>query len=76
MNAATDITRHPDGIFAIDTHYLRPQFDAVHLIVQDGRAALVDTATSHSVPRVLDIVKKIATTAAGKTTRRPAGVTP
>ena len=53
MNVATDITRHPDGIFAIDTHYLRPQFDAVHLVVQDGRAALVDTATSHSVPRVL-----------------------
>jgi glyoxylase-like metal-dependent hydrolase (beta-lactamase superfamily II) len=53
MSAATDITRHPDGIFAIDTHYLRPQFDAVHLIVQDGRAALVDTATSHSVPRLL-----------------------
>jgi len=25
----------------------------------------------HSVPRVLDIVKQLATTAAGKTSRRP-----
>ena len=35
-----------------------------------------ESLETHSVPRVLDIVKKIATTAAGKTTRRPAGVTP
>ena len=35
-----------------------------------------ESLETHSVPRVLDIVKKIATTAAGKTTRRPAGVSP
>jgi acyl-CoA synthetase (AMP-forming)/AMP-acid ligase II len=29
----------------------------------------------HSVPRVLDIVKQLATTAAGKTSRRPEAVT-
>lgn len=48
-----DLTRHPAGITAIDTHYLRPQFDASHVIVQDGRAAFIDTGTTHSVPHLL-----------------------
>jgi acyl-CoA synthetase (AMP-forming)/AMP-acid ligase II len=30
-----------------------------------------ESLEAHSVPRVLDIVKQIATTAAGKTPRRP-----
>jgi len=37
------------GISAVDTGYVRPQLDASHLIVRDGRAAFVDTGTSHSV---------------------------
>jgi glyoxylase-like metal-dependent hydrolase (beta-lactamase superfamily II) len=42
-----------DGIFAIDSGYVRPRFDAVHLIVESDRAAIIDTATRLSVPRVL-----------------------
>ena len=42
------------GITAIDTDYVRPLLDASHLIVEDGRAAFVDTGTNHSVPRLLD----------------------
>lgn len=42
-----------DGIFAIDSGYVRPLFDAIHLIVESDRAAIVDTATRNSVPRVL-----------------------
>lgn len=49
----TDIIRHPDGVYAIDTHYVRPLLDASHLILHRGRAAFVDTGTSHSVPRLL-----------------------
>ena len=48
-----ELTRHPDGITAVDTHDLRPQFDASHVIVQDGRAAFIDTGTTHSVPHLL-----------------------
>ena len=48
-----ELTRHPDGITAVDTQYLRPQFDASHVIVQDGRAAFIDTGTTHSVPHLL-----------------------
>lgn len=38
------------GITAIDTGYVRPRLDASHLIVRNGRAAFVDTGTTHSVP--------------------------
>lgn len=41
------------GVYAIDTGFHRPRFDAAYLIVQDGHAAFVDTGTSYSVPRLL-----------------------
>jgi glyoxylase-like metal-dependent hydrolase (beta-lactamase superfamily II) len=42
-----------DGVYAIDTGFHRPNFDAAYLMVQDGRAAFIDTGTNHSVPRLL-----------------------
>ena len=42
-----------DGIFVIDTGFYRPLFDASFLIVEDGRAAFVDTGTNFAVPRLL-----------------------
>lgn len=41
------------GIFAIDTGFHRPGFDAAYLIVDDGRAAFFDTGTNFAVPRLL-----------------------
>ena len=41
------------GISAIDSGYLRPLLDAVHLVVEDGHAAVIDTGVNSSVPRVL-----------------------
>jgi glyoxylase-like metal-dependent hydrolase (beta-lactamase superfamily II) len=41
------------GIYCIDTGFQRAQFDAAYLIVEDGRAAFVDTGTNHAVPRLL-----------------------
>lgn len=41
------------GISAVDAGYVRPQRAAVHLIVEAGRAAVVDCGTAHSVPRIL-----------------------
>lgn len=49
----TDTLDFADGITAIDTGFFRPRFDASHLIVENGRAAFVDTGTNHSVPRLL-----------------------
>lgn len=41
------------GIYAIDTGFQRPRFDAAYLLVEDGRAAFIDTGTNHAVPRLL-----------------------
>jgi glyoxylase-like metal-dependent hydrolase (beta-lactamase superfamily II) len=43
-----------NGVIAIDTEYARPLQDASHLIIEDGRAAFVDTGTNDSVPLLLD----------------------
>lgn len=45
--------RYAHGIHAIDAEYLMPLFDAVHLVVEEGRAAFIDCGTTHSVPAML-----------------------
>lgn len=54
MHARAQTTTLNDGIVAIDTEYMRRQLDASHLIVENGRAAFVDTGTNASVPLLLD----------------------
>ena len=48
-----------EGIYAIDTEYVRPLMDASHLIVDNGRAAFVDTGTTLSVPNLLSSMARI-----------------
>ena len=43
----------PHGIHVIDTGFHRPLFDAAYLIVENGRAAIVDSGTNFAVPRIL-----------------------
>lgn len=45
------------GIWVIDTGYQRPMFDAAYLMIEQGRAAFIDTGTSLSVPRLLDTLE-------------------
>lgn len=52
------VTALNDGIFAVDTEYLRPMQDASHLIVQSARAAYVDTGTNDSVALLLDALRQ------------------
>ncbi|MCC4115518.1 MBL fold metallo-hydrolase [Aromatoleum toluclasticum] len=47
------LTAHPDGILAVDSGYCHPGLAAIHVIIHEGRAAVVDTGTNASVPRVL-----------------------
>jgi len=54
MDSGAQTTDVGHGIVAIDTQYLRPQLDASHLIIADGRAAFVDTGANSSVPFLLD----------------------
>lgn len=51
MSAHFDALGH--GITAIDTGFMRPRFDAAYLIVENGRAAYVDTGTNDALPRLL-----------------------
>jgi glyoxylase-like metal-dependent hydrolase (beta-lactamase superfamily II) len=44
------------GISTIDTGYCRPGFDASHLLIEKDQAALVDVGTSHSAPRILQVL--------------------
>ena len=53
-HAQTTVLDH--GVAAIDTEYARPLQDASHLIVEDGRAAFVDTGVNSSVTLLLDAV--------------------
>ncbi len=50
----TSFIDYPHGITAIDSGYVRPHLDAIHLIVENGRAAVVDTGTNDSIPFVLE----------------------
>ena len=42
------------GIYAIDTGFHRPRFDAAYLIVEGRHAAFIDTGTNQGVPRLLE----------------------
>jgi len=53
-----DITDYGQGISAIDAEFIRPHATSIHLIVEKGRAAIVDTGSNHAVPRVLDALAR------------------
>lgn len=42
---------YQNGIYAFDAGYVRHQLAAVHLIVDDGRAAFIDNGSNASLPR-------------------------
>ena len=65
--AASKLTDFRAGITAIDVDYVRPGLAASHLMVDCGRAAFVDTGTTHSLPNLLDAL-------AAKGIDRPADV--
>ena len=54
------LLRHPHGITAVDTQYLYPGHAAAHVIVDDGRAAIVDVGTNSSVPQVLAALEELS----------------
>lgn len=52
-----------DNIFAIDTGFVRPQFDASYLVAHRApsgeRLAIIDTGTNYSIPRILATIKDL-----------------
>ena len=52
------------GIHTIDTGFVRPQFDAAYLVVENGRGAFIDCGTNFAVPRMLAALDEAGITAA------------
>lgn len=57
--AAPGLFDYGHGIVAVDSVYERRMQTAIHLIVEGGRAAVVDTGTAHAVPRVLAALESV-----------------
>ena len=55
----TKLISWPGGIHALDAGYVRPGLAAVHLIVESGRAAVVDTAHNAALPRFLGALAEL-----------------
>jgi len=53
MNSPADVFDYGHGISVVDSVYDRRLQTAIHLLIEDGRAAVIDTGTSHAVPHVL-----------------------
>ena len=51
--------QHEHGIITLDADYLRPGLATIHLIIEQGHAAIVDTGTNQSVPSVLAELKAL-----------------
>jgi glyoxylase-like metal-dependent hydrolase (beta-lactamase superfamily II) len=47
------LIRYEYGIFAVDADYIRPLMASIHLVVENGRVAVVDTGNNQSVAGVL-----------------------
>ena len=59
MSVKPRITRHPDGISAVDAEYVHPGHAAVHIIRHNGRGTFVDTGTSYSVLYLLAALEEL-----------------
>ena len=50
---------HGDGLYLIDTDYVRPGLAASHLLVDHGRAAFIDTGPGPAAPRLLAALDEV-----------------
>lgn len=48
-----------DGIYVFDAGYVRPILAAIHLVVEEGRVALVDTGSNDSLPNALAALERL-----------------
>mgnify|MGYP000102370651 CR=1 FL=1 len=48
-----------EGLFRFDTGYVRPSHTACYLVVEDGRAAIIDTGVPAAVPALLDTLDAV-----------------
>ncbi len=51
------VTEYDHGICAIDAQYHRPKRAAIHLIIEHGKVAIVDTGTAFSIDGVVETLE-------------------
>jgi len=51
-------SHYDNGITCIDSGYMRPKMAAVYLVEHKGEVAIIETATNHSLTRVLTLLDK------------------
>lgn len=54
-----DLQSYEHGIHALDSDFGRPRMDAIHLVVDQSRVAIIDTGTYESVPLMLSALKQL-----------------
>lgn len=54
-----DWRNYENGIIAFDAGYVRPILAAIHLVVENGRVAFVDTGSNDALPNALAALKKL-----------------
>lgn len=59
-----ELLRYEHGIYAFDAGYVRPQLAAIHLMVENGQVAIIDTASNACLPRTLDALNVLGLTPA------------
>jgi glyoxylase-like metal-dependent hydrolase (beta-lactamase superfamily II) len=59
-----ELIDYGNGIHAFDAGYVRHQLAAIHLIVDDGRAAFIDNGSNASLPRALAALDQLELTPA------------
>lgn len=48
-----------NGVYAFCANYVRPFLAAIHMVVQNGRVALVDTGSNDALPHVLEALRRL-----------------
>jgi glyoxylase-like metal-dependent hydrolase (beta-lactamase superfamily II) len=54
-----DFEDYGNGIHAFDSGYVRPKLAAIHLVVERGRAALIDAGTNDSLQHTLEALDRL-----------------
>lgn len=52
-----------NGIIAFDADYVRPLLAAIHMVVENGRVALIDTGSKDALPNTLKALEKLGLSA-------------
>lgn len=50
---------YKNGIYALDAGYVRPLLASIHLVVSEGRVALIDTGSKDALPNVLEALGRL-----------------